>query len=325
MTEKSIWVSIIIPLYNKEPYFERCFNSVVKQTYRNIECIIVEDCSTDHSLELANRLVDNYKGDIKFSIIRHEQNSGVSAARNTGIDNSNFEHICFLDSDDEMTGNCIDSLVRLAQKYPGVDIVQGNVYQYPRIDKDPYELKGKLPEFVKGNLEIKKQYSAILPVPSWSKLIRKKFIKRNLYFKERLCHEDYHWHFFMLKKIESLAFTDDYCYIRYFVPDSTMTNPNLTFSISTYLMISEDMLCNLDADLLDQQFEVIFSLLRQQKHRILSDAKYAHFLPKYHELMEKIPKRNLIQLRLKEMKAKIKARIKAQVKRLRLFHTPVRS
>ncbi len=61
MVNELILVSIIIPLYNKEQYFERCFYSVIKQTYRNIECIIVEDCSTDKSLDLAKKLVDRAK------------------------------------------------------------------------------------------------------------------------------------------------------------------------------------------------------------------------------------------------------------------------
>jgi glycosyltransferase involved in cell wall biosynthesis len=286
----NVLVSIVCPLYNKEPYFERCFNSIIKQTYTNIECIIIEDCSTDNSLELANRLIKSYNGNVKFILIKHEQNGGLSAARNTGINNSNGEYIYFLDSDDEITDNCINSLVTLSRKYPEVDIVQGNIYQYPRVENDDYELKGKLPEFVSGNLEIKKHYYMCLPPNAVNKLIRKKFITQNLYFKNGLIHEDFHWRFFMIKKLESFAFTDEYCYIRYIVSDSIMTNPNILPSILCYLTIAEDMLCNLDADLLEQQLQDIYWLLCWQKNRILSNEKYSSLMPKCEALFARIPK-----------------------------------
>jgi len=290
----NILVSIIIPLYNKEQYFERCFDSVVRQTYKNIECIIVEDCSTDGSLELAERLIKNYAGNVKFLLIKHEQNGGLSVARNTGIKNSNGEYIYFLDSDDEITENCINSLVMLVEQYPSVNIVQGNVYQYPRVEKDPYELKGKLPEFASGNLEIKKCYSTYLPVNAWNKLISNKFITQNdLYFKPGIIHEDYLWRFFMLKRISSFAYTDEYCYIRYFLPDSIMTNLNLFPSISSYLAIVEDMLSNLDIDLLEEQLLRIRKLLNLQKTKILSDKKYLPLLPRCQMLQAKFPKRHL--------------------------------
>jgi glycosyltransferase involved in cell wall biosynthesis len=283
-------ISIIIPLYNKEKYFERCFISVTKQTYKNIECIIVEDVSTDNSLKLAEQLIQNYTGGIKFLLIKHENNGGLSAARNTGINNSSGEYVYFLDSDDEITDNCIKSLVMLVIKYPGVDIVQGNLYQYPRVENDIYDIKGKLPEFAGGNLKIKKKYYEHLPVNSVNKLIRRYFItQNNLYFKAGLVHEDNHWLFFAIKKIESFAFTGEYCYIRYYVPDSIMTNPNLLPSISSYLTICEDKLNNLDVDLLKEQLYDVRQSLYGLKDTILSEKNYLFLLPKCKILLARIP------------------------------------
>lgn len=283
-------VTIAIPLYNKEQYFERCFNSVIKQTYDNIECIIVEDCSTDNSLELAEHLIQNYTGNIKIVLIKHEHNSGHSVARNTGINNSRGDYIFFLDSDDEITENCIKTLVTLAEEYPGVDIIQGNAYQHPRIEDDRYDFKGAFPEFTQNNLEIRKYYYKRFPINSWNKLIRKKFItQNNLFFKPGFIHEDQRWNFFSVKYAESFAFTNEYCYIRYFVPDSISTNPDFSRSIIANLMIAGDMLANLDIDFLEQNLIKIRKLLKRTKKIISSDSKYSHFLPKCELLLTKLP------------------------------------
>lgn len=286
----NILVTIAIPLYNKEQYIERCFYSVAKQIYKNIECIIVEDCSTDNSLELAECLIREYIGDIKFVLIRHDQNYGLSISRNTGINNANGEYLFFFDADDEITENCISTLVALAEKYPGIDMIQGNRI---RRDKSVDALKtkeGKLPEYVKGNSNIKKACYKNIHITTWNKLVRKDFIKSNyLYFKKGLIHQDSHWKIFYLKYIESFAFTNEVTYIYNIVPDSIKTNLNLSLSISSRLTIVEDMLNNLDIDLLDEQLLRICELLKEQKKRIFSDKKYSSFIPKYKTLQARVP------------------------------------
>lgn len=287
----SFLVSIIIPLYNKEEYFERCFNSVCIQTYKNIECVIVEDCSTDNSLKIAENLIQNYTGNIYFRLIKHNQNNGLSGARNTGIYNSTGDFLYFLDADDEITDNAIKSLVMLLEKFPNAEISQGNMYQSPRVQYDSYDQKGKLPQIIKGNLEINKfYYHSGLLVNAVNKLIKRDFIiKNNLYFKLKLIHEDYHWFFFVLKKINTIVFTDEYCYIRYFVPGSIITNDNYYASISSYLAIVQDRLYNLRIELFDEQLSETLQLLKQQKEKILSNERYSDLLPLCNDLLEKIP------------------------------------
>lgn len=290
MHNPQILISIIIPLYNKELYFKQCFISVTKQTYKNIECIIVEDCSSDNSLKLAESLIMDYKGNIKFVLLEHKQNKGLSVARNTGINNANGEYVYFLDSDDEITDNCINSLVMLAGKYPETDIVQGNIIRRSIIDNSIYEAKFKLPEFVKGNSIIKKKYSKYFPKTSWNKLIRKKFVTDNyLYFKAGLIHEDILWFFFVMKKVETVSYTDEYCYIHNVVPDSIMQQQNLIPSILGCLTAYEEMLHNLDTDLLEYQLLKIRKDIKQQKKKILSDERYLHLLPRYKALLAKTP------------------------------------
>ena len=79
-------ISIIIPIYNVEPYIASCLHSVMAQTYTgSIECILVDDCGQDDSIGVAKKVIANYQGPIRFHILHHEHNRGLSAARNTGM------------------------------------------------------------------------------------------------------------------------------------------------------------------------------------------------------------------------------------------------
>ena len=94
-------VSIVIPVYNVEPYIEECLQSVMRQSYRGeIECILIDDCGTDNSMGIAVQLIEEYNGPIDIKVMHHEHNQGLSAARNTGIDAACGDYIYFLDSDD---------------------------------------------------------------------------------------------------------------------------------------------------------------------------------------------------------------------------------
>ena len=116
-------ISIIIPVYNVEQYIEECLLSVANQTMtEGIECIIVDDCGPDNSAAIAKRFVDSYQGDIRFTFIQRENNGGLSAARNTGIEAATGEYIYFLDSDDFIVPECIKTLYSIAIAY-NADVV----------------------------------------------------------------------------------------------------------------------------------------------------------------------------------------------------------
>ena len=122
-------VSIVIPIYNVEKYVAECLNSVISQTYDHskIECIIVDDCTPDSSMEIVNEIIREYDGDMAFITCRHEHNQGLSAARNTGIDIATGKYIYFIDSDDYIYPNTIALLLSAADN--NVDIVIGNHYR----------------------------------------------------------------------------------------------------------------------------------------------------------------------------------------------------
>lgn len=103
-------VSVIIPVYNGENYIKQCVNSVLNQTYDNVEIIVINDGSTDSTLIILESLNSNEKLNV-YSI----NNSGVSVARNTGIQFSSGDYIFFLDADDSITDNCIENLINTCE------------------------------------------------------------------------------------------------------------------------------------------------------------------------------------------------------------------
>ena len=110
-------VSIIIPVYNAAPYIERCLVSVMRQTFKDWECIVIDDGSTDGSWSLVQEMAAN---DARFILLRQESNRGVSAARNAGLKVASGDAVCFVDADDWCEERMLGYLVSKAEASPGV-------------------------------------------------------------------------------------------------------------------------------------------------------------------------------------------------------------
>lgn len=117
-------VSVIVPVYNIDFFLPECIESILKQTYTQIELILVDDGSTDKSGEIC----EYYKKKDSRIIVLHKQNGGLSDARNAGIDIAKGNYITFIDGDDTIERNYIDYLVSLLQKY-NVDIAACREYR----------------------------------------------------------------------------------------------------------------------------------------------------------------------------------------------------
>lgn len=216
-------VSIIIPVYNVAPYIERCLQSVVDQTYKDIECILVDDCGNDNSIELAQVFINEYKGDVPFTILHHDKNKGQSAARNTALRHTKGEFVYFLDSDDAITSDCIEVLMSMAIKYPDAVFVQGNF-----LDRDMkisrYGWKTQLPEYCYEQEMLEKFILFTVVTSACNKVIKKSlFTEYHLYFPEGIIHEDMYWCFFLAKYTKAAAYINKGTYIYYINDDSTMT------------------------------------------------------------------------------------------------------
>lgn len=107
-------VTICVATYNRSKHLRYCIKSIQNQEYNNIEIIVVDDCSTDNTKEVVSEFMKN---DNRIKYIKHENNKGLAAARNTAIFNANGKYFTFIDDDDRWTTNFIKEFVTLAEKY----------------------------------------------------------------------------------------------------------------------------------------------------------------------------------------------------------------
>lgn len=183
-------VTIIIPIYNVENYVTDCINSVKKQTYKNLQVICVDDCSTDNSYSIVKILTAN---DSRFSLVRNEANMGLSYSRNVGMKSATGEYILFLDPDDWLEKDTINFLVEHAtKKY--FDVV---LFGFQKRDCESNDVIGSVThssckEFVTGLdcLEYVYQNKEV-NVSACCKFWRKDFLKEHdLQFYEGIVYED---------------------------------------------------------------------------------------------------------------------------------------
>lgn len=162
-------ISIIIPVYNMELYLDQCLNSIVNQTYSELEIILVNDGSTDNSLNIMKK----YALEDKRFIIINQDNSGLSAARNIGIDSSHGEYVGFVDSDDWVESDMFECLLK-ALLENGADISCCGRY----IVKDNYSVKSfylSKPYVFKNHEEAHKELlkESIIDSAMWDKLFKR--------------------------------------------------------------------------------------------------------------------------------------------------------
>lgn len=231
-------VSIIIPIYNVEAYIEDCLLSVWRQTFQNIEVILVNDKTKDGSMDVVGKFMENHPPRFEVKICQHEQNRGLSAARNTGIDNSTGDYLYFLDSDDEITADCIERLVRDVRD---ADMVVGD---YRVVNTDlPFPQLGLSSGTLSDHKLLRKAFmNARIYQMAWNKLVKKDFIlSNNLYFKPGLIHEDCLWNFMCGCKIKKLSVVKHVTYIYKVRQNSIMTDIGFTKDFNAYLTILDDM------------------------------------------------------------------------------------
>lgn len=242
-------ISIIIPVYNVEQYVEECLKSVANQTMtEGIECIIVDDCGPDNSAAIAKQFIDSYKGDIRFTFIQRENNGGLSAARNTGIEAATGEYVYFLDSDDYLVPSAIETLISIADRNGGVDLLPA--LYITNAGHHMNQFGGhSFPEFSDNQKIIKcalLDYDRI-PVTAANRLIRRQLIIDNaLWFKEGIIHEDNYWTFFLAKHVKRMAFCPRKLYFYRETPGSITKSKNTEKEVLAFKTMVRDFTANID-------------------------------------------------------------------------------
>lgn len=216
-------------MYQVEQYLAICLKSITDQTMTDgVECILVDDCGSDRSLFIAKDFIEHYQGNVLFRIVEREKNGGLSAARNSGIKVARGEYVYFLDSDDEITPNCLEIMWSLVEKYGKVNLVQGAFFEDEKYANSISNIK--FPEFCTCQAEIKTfllQYLGDI-VGAQSRLINLSFLKEHhLYFEEGIIHEDNLWTFFLSKYVRTMAYCDICIYYHRYNPNSITGNVNV--------------------------------------------------------------------------------------------------
>lgn len=239
-------ISIIIPLYNAEPYISDCLLSVAAQSYGGtVECVVVDDCSTDRSREVVQDFINSYTGPIEFSMLSRIENGGQAAARNEGIRHSRGEYLLFLDSDDELLHSALSHLAEplLNHRY---DLVVGD---YVTIGTSIPMTPLLLDEGAVGKEEIFSSYLKIqwFEMP-WNKLCNRNFIIDNsLFFKPGLRHEDNLWSFQVAATASSMYVVHEKCYLYKVRSGSDTTSMNAGVSMDALQTIHGEFINFIDA------------------------------------------------------------------------------
>ena len=118
---KKDFISIIIPVYNGEKYIGRCIESVINQSYKNVDIILINDNSNDHSVDIINQYIRKKENHI--ILINNDVTLGVSEARNKGLKYADTEYVLFLDCDDWLDLNCIEKAINKFKENTEVDVV----------------------------------------------------------------------------------------------------------------------------------------------------------------------------------------------------------
>jgi len=220
-----IKVSIIIPVYKVEPYIVRCVDSVLRQTYRHLEVILVDDCSPDRSMQLAQEYIEQslLSKDLQFAYLKHDCNRGLSAARNTGMDAATGEYVFFLDSDDEITVDCVELLTKPLEDN-NYDLVVGN---YKNIGKYEYYQPIDFTGEIVGQEKIAQSYYDRKWYPmAWNKLSSLEYLRGNgLYFQEGLIHEDELWSYQLALTAKKICGVKSVTYL-YIIRDNSIITAN---------------------------------------------------------------------------------------------------
>lgn len=173
-------VSIIVPVYNVFEYLRKCLDSLVNQSYKNIEIIVVNDGTKDSSQDIIDEYKKKYPSIIKSYI---KENGGLASARNFGVIKATGEYIMFVDSDDYVETSMVKKLVNVVNKKHS-DIVVCNYY---RVENDnPIKTK----TFATLSDDIYKNYILNCCGACWQLIKKEIFVKNNLRFLEKHCYED---------------------------------------------------------------------------------------------------------------------------------------
>lgn len=242
-------ISIIIPIYNVHDYVERCLDSVICQECEDfdVECILVDDCTPDDSMDVVERKLRNYAGKINFVVVNHLDNKGLSASRNTGVQHAKGDFVFFLDSDDKLEVGAFEYMVNAVKKdgvrISDVDIIIGNTF-ICKDGKPSMSYKEYNPFFLDNSDEtaLRSMLNRDLYHIACNKLVKRELIlKHNVFFKEGIIDEDMLWSYLVFYYAKGVWVVPQITYIYEDNPGSIMNTSSERVAQRIY---SRLIICN---------------------------------------------------------------------------------
>lgn len=215
-------VSVIVPIYKTEKYLRRCLDSIVNQTYKDLEIILVDDGSPDNCPVICDEYA---KKDSRVKII-HQKNAGVSVARNTGIDTMSGDYVAFVDSDDWIDDVMIERLMNYVSKY-NLDMAKcsTNNSDPPNTYDESYDRDELIEASRFGEMLVNYFDKSRWRVPIWNGVYRADIVKK-CRFCEGLIYEDTFWGSLFLYYTKRMYVTAEGLYHYRKTPDSIVCNLN---------------------------------------------------------------------------------------------------
>lgn len=177
-------ISVVVPIYNVEEYLEECINSIINQSYKELEIILVNDGSTDNS----GRICENFKKKDDRIICIHQENAGLSEARNAGIDIFKGDYICFVDSDDWIDSIMIELLFNACTQSKASIGCCGRIYEIQDKSYSKFDLEN--PKIYSRDEAIKQiLVGDTMDVACWDKIYTRDLFQ-DLRFPKGKIHED---------------------------------------------------------------------------------------------------------------------------------------
>ena len=210
-----IYVSIILSTYNHEKTISQCLESIVAQENADLqmECIIVDDCSTDETLPIIRRIIGGYRGNISFRIFRHQSHHGLSRSRNTGLQRAQGYYVLFVNGADMLRFGCIDTYMVNLMRHWDVDVIAGNAYNLSLKRNLFSNISSALAFHGKGADVYQEMLRNHLYLYANNKLIRRELLITNqIMFDEKMAYADIHWVFSLFSCISSGVMLPDVTY-----------------------------------------------------------------------------------------------------------------
>ena len=268
-------ISVIVPVYNVEKYLRKCLDSLVNQTFKDYEVILVNDGSTDNSANIINEYLSKYP----FIKCFKKENGGMSSARNVGLDNASGEYLAFVDSDDFVEIFFLEKLYQKAIETES-DVV---VCNYHALNE---EEKRTINCHMMFSPEDKREY-LLSPPMVWNKLIKRNIFEK-IRFKEGIFYEDLDICVKMLPYINKVSFVDEPLYNYYLQHSgSVMTQKTFNVHLLDIFSVLEEAKALLEADFYREiEYIYITHLLRTATLRFLDYPNTLEYLAKINSTME---------------------------------------